>query len=200
MGQYYYVCNLDKKEFLHPHKFGDGLKLMEFGSSGQGTMTGLAVLLADGNGRGGEDLDSDRAIVGSWKGDRIVVAGDYADNEPGQDTNLHQQCDEKPWKDISDKVIAALCDREYMRKAVAERLKPRMPGSYRSDSYPIPKELLAKLQKPIQDKPTPPHVQLAEAVLRDPDDVNTMRVFLDACMQMCGGHRAAPETSEPAKV
>ena len=42
-------------------------------------MTGLATLLADGNGRGGGDLHSESPIIGSWRGDRIVVAGDYAD-------------------------------------------------------------------------------------------------------------------------
>jgi len=80
MGQYYYVVNLDKKQYLHPHRMGDGLKLMEFGSSADGTMMGLAVLLADGNGRGGGDLRSDHPIIGSWAGDRIVIAGDYADD------------------------------------------------------------------------------------------------------------------------
>ena len=79
MGQYYLVCNLDKKEYLHPHKFGDGIKLLEFGSSGSGTMCGLAILLSDGNNRGGGDLRSDNPIIGSWAGDRIVVAGGYAD-------------------------------------------------------------------------------------------------------------------------
>jgi len=79
MGQYYLTVNLDKGEYLDPHKFGDGLKLMEFGNSASGTMTGLAILLADGNGRGSGDLRSENSIVGSWKSDRIVVAGDYAD-------------------------------------------------------------------------------------------------------------------------
>jgi len=79
MGQYYLTVNLDKGEYLDPHKFGDGLKLMEFGNSASGTMTGLAVLLADGNGRGSGGLRSENSIIGSWKGDRIVVAGDYAD-------------------------------------------------------------------------------------------------------------------------
>jgi hypothetical protein len=79
MGQYYHVVNLDKREYLHPHRMGDGLKLLEFGSSGDGTMLGLAVLLADGNGRGGGDLHSEHPIIGSWAGDRIVIAGDYAD-------------------------------------------------------------------------------------------------------------------------
>jgi hypothetical protein len=79
MGQYFIVANLDKREYLDPHRFGDGLKLMEFGASGEGTMCGLAVLLADGNGRGGGDLSSEDPVVGRWRGDRLVIAGDYAD-------------------------------------------------------------------------------------------------------------------------
>lgn len=79
MGQYYYIVNLDREEYLHPHKFGDGLKLMEFSNSAGGVLCGLAVLLADGNDRGGGDLRSDHPTIGSWAGDRIVVAGDYAD-------------------------------------------------------------------------------------------------------------------------
>jgi len=58
MGQYYYVINPQKKEYLHPHVFGNGLKLMEFGCSSCSTLTGLALLLADKNtnGRGGGDF------------------------------------------------------------------------------------------------------------------------------------------------
>lgn len=111
MGQYYKTINLDKKQFLHAHDFGEGLKLLEFGCDGDGLMTGLAILLSDGNGRGGGDIarstdetkddfepteheriegehthdgKTHRAIVpkiaGMWKGDRIVIAGDYADD------------------------------------------------------------------------------------------------------------------------
>lgn len=107
MGQYHYVANYDKKEYLHPHKFNDGLKLMEFGCSAEGTLLGLTVLLAASNtpgARGGGDLhpwikghgahDNDRTItgdpvradwlmenvVGRWAGDRIAIIGDY--NEP----------------------------------------------------------------------------------------------------------------------
>lgn len=59
MGQYHLIANIDKHEFINPHKFGDGLKLMEFGLSATGTLTGLAVLLAASNksgARGGGDL------------------------------------------------------------------------------------------------------------------------------------------------
>lgn len=83
MGQYHYVVNLDKRQYLHPHTFGQGLKLMEFGSDGGGTMLALAVLLAGDNGRGGGDFHEPgsglRELVGSWAGDRVVIAGDYGD-------------------------------------------------------------------------------------------------------------------------
>ena len=84
MGQYYLVVNIDKKQFLHPHKLGDGLKLMEFGAQGDGTMLALALLLADGCGRGGGDYHGKKNVesvnlIGAWKGDRIVITGDYAD-------------------------------------------------------------------------------------------------------------------------
>lgn len=79
MEQNYCIVNLDKRQYLDPQRFGDGLQLTEFGASGDGVMFGLAVLLADGNGRGGGDLDSDDPVVGSWAGDRIVIAGDCAD-------------------------------------------------------------------------------------------------------------------------
>lgn len=81
MGQYYKICNLDKRQFISPNKFYEGAKLLAFGSSSNGTMFGLAILLADGNNRGGGDLRSENPIIGSWAGDRIVIAGDYADED-----------------------------------------------------------------------------------------------------------------------
>lgn len=86
MGQYYKIVNIDKKEYINPHDFGDGAKLMSFALSSMGVMSGLAILLADGNGNGGGDLYTDGLdqfnwdIVGRWAGDRIVIAGDYAEN------------------------------------------------------------------------------------------------------------------------
>lgn len=86
MGQYHVCVNLDKREFIHPYRLGDGLKLMEFGNSAGGLMTGLAILLAVSNGRGGGDLDFDESdeevasVVGRWGGDRIAIVGDYAED------------------------------------------------------------------------------------------------------------------------
>lgn len=133
MGQYYLTVNLDKQEYIHPHKFNDGLKLVEFGSSGMGTMFGLAALLADGNGRGGGDLPENK-LIGSWAGDRIVVAGDYGDfgkflsekeiekfkaENEGKEPSLYGYA-LKCFKDISEDIILALCDNNWIRDSFLE--------------------------------------------------------------------------------
>ena len=86
MGQYHLILNLDRQQFLEPHAFGDGAKLMEFGTESQGTMTALAILLARDNGLGGGDLHlpentPDADLIGSWAGSRISIVGDYGPPE-----------------------------------------------------------------------------------------------------------------------
>jgi len=115
MGQYYKIVNVKKKQYITPHTFGDGAKLMEFSMSSSGVLAGLAILLADGNGRGGGDLNSENPIVGSWAGDNIVVAGDYADDGKwvkDTDKTLYAVADEQG-EDISIEVLDALCDDRY---------------------------------------------------------------------------------------
>ena len=127
MGQYHYVVNLDKREYLHPHDLGDGLKLMEFGCSANGTLMGLALLLAGSNGpegRGGGDWHPwtgeqgrygdgrtvgvvedtlvqqlTSAIPGRWCGDRIAIVGDY--HEPG---DIQNYSGDTPWEDPDENV------------------------------------------------------------------------------------------------
>ena len=115
MGQYYKIVNIKKKQYITPHTFGDGAKLMEFSMSASGVLAGLAILLADGNGRGGGDLHSENDIVGSWAGDNIVVAGDYADEGKfvkEADRNLYCLATNEG-EDISIKVLDALFDDQY---------------------------------------------------------------------------------------
>lgn len=115
MGQYYKIVNIKKKQYITPHTFGDGSKLMEFSMSANGVLAGLAILLADGNGRGGGDLHSENDIVGSWAGDNIVVAGDYADDGKfvkEVDRNLYNVASSEG-EDISLKVLDALFDDSY---------------------------------------------------------------------------------------
>ncbi len=113
MGQYHYVVNLTKKEFLYPHKFGDGLKLLEFGMSANGTMTALAVLLSNSRNRGGGDLCSDdEEWYGRWAGDNIVIAGDYAEPgdaaEPMEGGNICSLCRDGYYTDISENIIRVI--------------------------------------------------------------------------------------------
>ena len=95
MGQYFYVVNEDKREYLHPHVFGDGMKLGEL----RGTLRALAWLLADN-----DDVPRPHRELGSWKGDRITVAGDYGptdrENSSGEMVSLHRLAEEE-FADIS---------------------------------------------------------------------------------------------------
>lgn len=145
MGQYYYVVNLDKQQFLHAHKFGDGLKLREFGCSGGGTMYALALLLADGNGRGGGDFPSEASLIGSWAGDRIVIAGDYADcgkfGLPA-DTNAHDAANDS-FVDISWEVIRVICQDDQEAADMASRMW-RMPDDCPEWFRPHVERALAK--------------------------------------------------------
>jgi hypothetical protein len=87
-------------------------------------MAGLAILLANSNGRGGGDLRSDNPIIGSWAGDRIVIAGDYAEIgdacEAYVKKNIYDLCsdnagdDHPTMKNISADVINALMDDPYL--------------------------------------------------------------------------------------
>lgn len=88
MGQYYKICNIDKLEYIRPHAFGDGAKLMEFGMSGSGAAAVLAAALL-----------WSKDYKGPWSGNRVVVTGDYADAGKfvpvGQETsNLYQFAEE----------------------------------------------------------------------------------------------------------
>lgn len=83
MGQHWKVVNLDKREFVHPHKLGCGLKLWEQIANAPGTGTALIILCAAmPEPRGGGDLGLDDEIacrtIGRWAGDRVCLVGDYA--------------------------------------------------------------------------------------------------------------------------
>jgi hypothetical protein len=163
MGQYYKVINVSKKEYIHPHNFGDGMKLMEFGCSGQGTMTALALLLSSGNGRGGGDMRSGDSIIGSWAGDNIVIAGDYDDagkyddlevvdkifcrgatcgvltpaecqNDNKDSKNLYTVAEES-YKNISVKVLKVMLEDEWLRNNIEERVKDTWEGSALKKAY-----------------------------------------------------------------
>ena len=86
MGQYWLVVNLDKREYVHPHPVGSGLKLWEQVAAHPGTGTALVILCAaQREVRGGGDLEMHykeaKEVIGRWAGDRIAIVGDYAEPE-----------------------------------------------------------------------------------------------------------------------
>jgi hypothetical protein len=86
MGQYYLIVNTDKNEFIHPHSFGDGMKLGEQNK----TIHFLRILI--GPRKNSKDkqwsvvLNNKELIKipyllpGSWSGNKIVFAGEYNDD------------------------------------------------------------------------------------------------------------------------
>ncbi len=108
MGQYHKLYNIDKKEYVNGHNINNGLKLMEQCGWDKSTSTGLWLLLANSNGRGGGDALK-HPLVGSWAGDKIVVQGDYA--EPGDPSFIAEE-ELEEFEDISSQVKMML-DAEY---------------------------------------------------------------------------------------
>lgn len=80
MGQYFLVTNLDRLEFIHPHRVGSGLKLWEICANNVSRL--LPFLLRQSSEDGGGDYRGahESAYAGRWAGDRIVVIGDYDDS------------------------------------------------------------------------------------------------------------------------
>ncbi len=110
MGQYHILVNLTKKEFVHPHQIGNGLKIMEQIGWDFSTSTALVMLLAGsckGGSRGGGDFHTEHSLVGSWAGDRVAFVGDYAEDGDvlGENSReIYEACRCDVWKNISSDV------------------------------------------------------------------------------------------------
>ena len=110
MGQYFIVANTTKQEFLHPHKFGSGLKFLEFTLDGSSVMSGLAHLLAQSS--EGVAMD-DVEVTGRWIGDHVIIVGDY-DN-----SGLFDKAYEH-YTDISNAVIQHMGKDPYVQSMLSE--------------------------------------------------------------------------------
>ena len=126
MGQYHLPVNLDKKEFLMPHRLGAGLKQWEQLVNSPSTPQAMFILTCASNNRGGGDIRP-HDVLGRWAGDRIAVVGDYSeDSDLDPDlkaSEIYANCLEGKdgWADISDQV--------------AEVIEAEFEGQYEGDGW-----------------------------------------------------------------
>ena len=67
MGQYYRAVNIDKKQYISPHSYDCGAKLMEFS-------------YIDNKRKSNEFISTLHGLLNNeWKNDRVYLTGDYAD-------------------------------------------------------------------------------------------------------------------------
>lgn len=116
MGEAFIVVNKTKKEYIHPHTFGDGYKLGEILCSARGTLTALGVLLLDEESHDHQHLDEDGRnalwvpkMLGRWVDDSIVMLGEYSNS---QDPSY--EVVRETWADIS----------WFVRQAVGRLIEP----------------------------------------------------------------------------
>jgi hypothetical protein len=90
MGQYYYAVILDAQGkivvWMNAFPYGSGVKLMEHSYIDNAFVNTFEF-----------SLSPEGALYKS----RVVWAGDYADNEPGQEKNLHDLCNDDEKKLIT---------------------------------------------------------------------------------------------------
>jgi hypothetical protein len=116
MGEYFVICNFDRKEALDPGVFGHGYKPGNFlhGALNKGVLHGLLHLLSlSGSIRGVQDRMSD-PLFGRWAGQRIAIVGQYYEGlvsgitweQDLQYWDVREGLD--GWIDISEHVIRAI--------------------------------------------------------------------------------------------
>jgi len=142
-GQYWFPVNLDKKEFIHPHKLGTGLRLWEQLADHPGTGAGLIILtsaMPEQRDSGDFDLEENQCFIpdtekyfeiakrtiGRWAGDRIAIVGNYAKksdlpHEFNAD-KIFDECSKGIYKDISDDVCKVI-EHELHGKFIGEGLR-----------------------------------------------------------------------------
>lgn len=95
-GQYFYIVNLDQREYLNPMNLGGGMKLLEI--AGNPCLNVLAFLLRQSSETGGGDIHKPYANAGRWAGNRIAIIGDY------DESGIFILCSKGLYEEISDEI------------------------------------------------------------------------------------------------
>lgn len=141
MGQYHITINLDKREYINPHKIGLGLKLLEQIGFAGSTGDILMMLLACSNDRGGGDIQTKHPeLIGRWAGDRIAVVGDYCKRDDISGINIreiHRLCRDHKYLDPAD-LEKIQADGETLFTDISDELIPLINEQF--DYHLDPKE------------------------------------------------------------
>ena len=103
MGQYHILCNLTKKQFVHPGGLGFGNKQREHLGFADDFGDVLYLLTMIPKSRGGGDIlpDGNWIFIGGWLGDRVAVVGDYSLDSDLPDYpefgSIYSLCSENTW-------------------------------------------------------------------------------------------------------
>ena len=80
MGQYHHPVCIEAEEGLSPHGMADGLKEAEQGFNRPSTPNAMVALVCARGGNMPADC-SQSPIIGRWAGKRVIVTGDYAEDD-----------------------------------------------------------------------------------------------------------------------
>ena len=110
MGQYHKLVNIDKEEQVISYPLGLMAKQYEQTGTEGSFGDALYLLLMTSPNRGGGDWDLFPNLSGRWVGDRVIVLGDYTEDEDlASYPNAGKLYSEsKNWSDISEDVAEAL--------------------------------------------------------------------------------------------
>lgn len=140
MGQYWIPVNLDKREYIDPHKLGAGMKLLEQAWNAPGTTAALLLLTAAMPERRGGGDPEEHPAIGRWAGDRVAVVGDYAEDS------------DMPNCEIPASIIYTLCNSKKEVTEQIEHWEKMLPDMPKKPQQALAAKIkAAKAQKPFKD-------------------------------------------------
>lgn len=106
MGQYHILVNLDKREVVKPYGLALGAKQYEHVGCEGSLSDAMYVLVMTSPATGGGDL-AETEVSGRWVGDRVMVVGDYTQENaiPGfENSKTLYEIASKTYEDITPKL------------------------------------------------------------------------------------------------
>jgi hypothetical protein len=98
MGEYWHPVNITRKEFVHPHTLGEGLKFREWNYRGSFTLARVQELLDLGR----WSPDDDARILSDYGGEQPLPGFKCRPMlSEGEVESLYEACSEPPFKDVS---------------------------------------------------------------------------------------------------